>query len=118
MAVPQFINTPRETLSTLQIMRLARDARVVVFTLSDGRTINDPYGSEAEAQTALEEYLVLLEAMTPEGLGYMQPMYGDADTPTDNPPLLSKPAFYRGRTNNTFWMWDTEEQAWWPVITV
>lgn len=48
----------------------------------------------------------------------MQPMYGDADAPTADPSDTSKPAFYRGRTHNTLWMWDTEELAWFPVANV
>lgn len=85
------------------------------------------HGTAAEAGSALATLgttlaaantVTVTEATGSAGTEFnMQPMYGESDTPTADPGNVAQPAFYRGRAHNTFWLWDTEELKWFPVVT-
>lgn len=94
---------------------------------NDGTEGRYRHGTEAAAGSALAGLAAALAVMntvtvtaaagTTESTFNMQPMYGESDEPGADPGEPSQPAFYRGRAHNTFWLWDTEELKWFPVVT-
>ena len=86
----------------------------VVIHLDDDANVVIPFDTVVKAEYML---IVLDTVVVALPVGF-QDMYGDSDQPNSDPVYPDKPASYRGRTNNTFWQWDTIERAWYPVSNV
>ena len=120
MSAPQFITLRDGTiLNTVSICRIVREGTSILFYLTDGTPpLSETYATINLAFQAFTIYLATLNPSSTFSGALMQMMYGTTDVPTLDPPNPALPAMYRGRTNNTVYVWDTQEGAWFPVVSV
>lgn len=105
------------------VTTLSKTDSTIKFELNNGKAVYERHASGQQTVQYFNYYLGLLNDYITSTLPIpsvetnMQTYYGESDTPTTDPLDINKPACYRGRLHNTIWFWDTEEKAWYPVVS-